>query len=162
MQRLSSPTETVLTNMIPSYRIVPSFKDSLTKPSRRRPGVVYFCAPPLHHFFHSLQQRPPLSPRAQREIFAEGNHKSESAFEGNNDDDFDFERKMTTPNNAKVMEAAAEGKGAVMDHSRKIKARRRKAKGRVAAATRMLATTLSTTRHAIAVAFVAVSHLNIL
>ena len=56
--------------------------------------------------------------------------------------------------------AAAEMAEAAMDHSRKIKARRRRRAGAAwttARATHMLATTLSTTRRAIAVAFVAVS-----
>ena len=38
MQRLSYPTETVLTNEITRNRIVLSFKDSLRKPLGRRPG----------------------------------------------------------------------------------------------------------------------------
>ena len=60
------------------------------------------------------------------------------------------------------MEAAAAAEGKAMDHSRKIKARRKAkaARRRLAAmaatATKMLAT-VSTTRHAVAVAFVAVS-----
>ena len=39
MQRLSYPTETVLTNKITRNRIVLSFKDSLRKPLRRRPLI---------------------------------------------------------------------------------------------------------------------------
>ena len=39
MQRLSYPTETVLSNKITRNRIVLSFKDSPRKPLRRRPAV---------------------------------------------------------------------------------------------------------------------------
>ena len=39
MQRLSYPTETVLSNKITTNRIVPSFKDSPRTPLRRRPNI---------------------------------------------------------------------------------------------------------------------------
>ena len=48
MQRLSYPTETVLSNKITKNRIVPSFKDSPRKPLRRRPiGNLFLCAVPI-------------------------------------------------------------------------------------------------------------------
>ena len=59
--------------------------------------------------------------------------------------------------------AAAAAEGKAMDHSRKIKARRRKdnkatrAAAAAATAAKMLATLSTATRHAIAVTFVAVS-----
>ena len=54
MQRLSYPTETVLSNEIPRNIIVLSFKDSPRKPLRRRPNVarglrwlIVYCTFPM-------------------------------------------------------------------------------------------------------------------
>ena len=52
MQRLSYPTETVLSNKITRNRIVLSFKDSLRKPLRRRPREGGEKAA---HFLFSIQ-----------------------------------------------------------------------------------------------------------
>ena len=59
MQRLSYPTETVLSKKVPRNRIVISFKDSPRKPLWRRPQTPFRPPPPILSSF--CRQMAPLS-----------------------------------------------------------------------------------------------------
>ena len=76
MQRLSFPTETVLSNKITKNRIVLSFKDSPQKPLRRRPSDWQVAAATRRLYNNHLDRDPERVRRARKQAksFMDASH----------------------------------------------------------------------------------------